>query len=445
MFIKRDIASIICNMIATLLIFLLMVISFSLNKIPMALTSFLGMLFLVVLKTVSPDEAVSTLVNSTTLTIASMFIISSAVGKTSFISKLSDIVSRISGNSFRKVLASYVFVTFILAQFIPSTTAIFAIVCPLVVSMCKKTKENPAKYLYSIAIVTVTTAYTITPIGPYAANFVENNGLFSQFGIIGYPNTVFTEMLIKIPTSLAIILWAVFGAPALTPKRMSGLSDSVYSAGVGKVAAKSDEAGLSRFQEIVCYTVFITVIIGYVFNNFGMQTWIIPAFGACILVLFRILSQKEAYSNMGIEIIFLYAGTSCLGKAFANTGAGDYIGNTVLKVLGNTSNSYVLGFAVFTAAFVMTSLLYNRAVSKILIPIVLATAAALKCDPRGLIQMCYIGSMSSFITPMATSVVPMMMASGGYTQKDLLKMGIIPAVISCVVTVSVGMTMFPCW
>lgn len=427
------------TMTVTLIVFLLMIVSFSLNKIPMSFTAFIGMLLLVLFGSVSPSEALSTIINGTTMTIMSMFIISAGISKTKLIPQLTKFVGKVSGNSFRSITASYVVVTFVLAQFIPSTTAIFAIMCPLVISMCEEMHISPSKILYSVGIVTVVTAYTITPIGPYAANFVENNGLFAQYGIVGFENTIFTEMILKIPATICIMLWAIFGAPRLAPEK--GFSSSV---GV-TIGTKMEGSKMSLSKEIICYLAFGVSVCAFVCNNFGLDTWIIPAIGAALVVACGALSEKEAFNNMGFSIVLLYAGTACLGKAFANTGAGDLIGNTVANLLGNTRNSYVLGFAVFFASFVMTSLLYNRAVSKILIPIVLATAATLKCDPRGLIQMCYIGSMSSFITPMATSVVPIMMASGGYSQKDLVRMGVIPAVICCLSTVLFGMTLYPCW
>ena len=57
--------------------------------------------------------------------------------------------------------------------------------------------------------------------------------------------------------------------------------------------------------------------------------------------------------------------------------------------------------------------------------------------------MCYVGSMSSILTPMATSVVPMMMGAGGYNQKDLVKQGWLPALLMGVVAVLVGMSIYP--
>ena len=148
---------------------------------------------------------------------------------------------------------------------------------------------------------------------------------------------------------------------------------------------------------------------------------------------------------MNMDIILLYVGVVTLGNAFANTGAGELVGDFVANLLGNTTNSYLIGAIFYFAAFFLTSVLYNRAVSKILLPLAILTSISLGCDPRGVIIMCYVGSMSSIITPMATAVVPMMMGAGGYSQKTLVKMGALPALLMGVIAVAIGMTIFPAY
>ena len=132
-----------------------------------------------------------------------------------------------------------------------------------------------------------------------------------------------------------------------------------------------------------------------------------------------------------------------LGNALGNTGAGEIVGDYAAGLLSGVQNSYAIGAIFYIAAFLMTSVLYNRAVSKILIPLAILTCMSMNCDPRGPMIMCYIGSMASVITPLATAVVPMMMGAGGYSQKTLLKMGILPSILIGVVAVGVGMTVFP--
>ena len=426
-------------MLITLIVFLFMIVSFSRHRIPMALTSVIGLLVLVVTGCVDPKTALSNLGSSTVVTMISMFIIAAGLGRTQMVEKLSKLVYRVSKGSFTKVLAGYVLVTFILGQFIPSITALFALVCPLVIAMCEEMKVSPSKMMYSIGLVTVATSYTIMPIGPYAATFIEDNGYLMEYGIKDFQFTMFTQMNIKVFVALFVLIWAIFFAPKFAPDQ------PLVPISMVEARKKAQREPLSPIREIIGYAVFFGVILCLIFQSFGLPSWIIPACGAAFLVLTGVLSEKEAIGSMCLDIVLLYVGVVTLGSAFANTGAGELVGDAVASLLGGVQNSYVLGAVFFLAAFVMTSLLYNRAVSKILIPLVILTAMSLKCDPRGLMEMCYIGSMCSVMTPMATSVVPMMMGAGGYDQKSLLKMGWIPSILMGVITVLVGMTLYPCF
>ncbi|MGE4532046.1 MAG: SLC13 family permease [Acidithiobacillus sp.] len=427
------------QMLICLLVFLFMVISFSLNKIPMALTSVIGMLALVISGCVDSATALGNIGSSTVITMISMFVIAAGLNRTQMVTHLSKMVYRVTKGSFTKVLAGYVLVTFLLGQFIPSITALFALVCPLVISMCDEMDISPSKMMYSIALVAVSGSFTITPIGPYAASFIEDNGYLAEYGITNYAFTIFTEMTIKVPVVIFVLIWAIFFAPKFAPEK------PVAPLKMLEGRKRAQKEPLNSVREVIGYTVFAVVIICLIFQSFGLPSWIIPAAGASVLVFSGVLSEREAIDNMCLDIIMLYVGVVTLGSAFSNTGAGALVGDTVAGLLSHTKNSYVIGAIFFIAAFLMTSLLYNRAVSKILIPLVILTAISLECDPRGLMEMCYIGSMCSLITPMATSVVPMMMGAGGYNQKTLLKMGCIPSIMMGVIAVAVGMTLYPCY
>ncbi len=47
------------------------------------------------------------------------------------------------------------------------------------------------------------------------------------------------------------------------------------------------------------------------------------------------------------------------------------------------------------------------------------------------------------MTPMATATVNMIMGLGGYSQKDLIKMSILPSILLIIVNVGWIMTIFP--
>lgn len=425
------------QMIITLLVFAFLVISFSLNKIPMSLTSMICMIVLVLGGCIKAKDAIGQFGSTTVITMVSMFIIAAGLNRTQMIKKMSKLVYKVTGGSFTKALAGYVVVTFILGQFIPSITALFALVCPLVISICDELKISPTKMVYSIGITAVSTSFSILAIGPYAAAYIEDNGYLTSYGFTSIEYTIWSETIVKLPVAIFVLLFAIFVAPRLAPDKPD--------IGTKEFVARKlkEQEPLSPIREVIGYGVFIAVIISLMLQSFGLPSWLIPAAGACFLVLTGVLTEQEAIDNMNLDIIMLYVGVVVLGYSFGNTGAGDVIGNCAAKLMGNTRNNYVIGAVFYIAAFLLTSLLYNRAVPKILVPLALLTCASMGCDPRGPVLMCHVGTMSSVITPMSTSVVPMMMSAGGYSQKTLFKMGIIPSILMCVIAVVIGMTIFP--
>ena len=64
--------------------------------------------------------------------------------------------------------------------------------------------------------------------------------------------------------------------------------------------------------------------------------------------------------------------------------------------------------------------MYKR---QVFIPICLLTCSALGANPTGLVLLVRAGSMTAFLTPMATPAVPICMADGGYDLKSLFKSG----------------------
>ena len=89
--------SIIC-----LIIFVLAVISYILNKIPMGLTSLTAMFLLIVTGCVDPAAALGNFANSSAIIMASMFVIAAGLNRTQMVHKISNLVYKIGIASWRE-------------------------------------------------------------------------------------------------------------------------------------------------------------------------------------------------------------------------------------------------------------------------------------------------------------------------------------------------------
>ena len=372
--------------------------------------------------------------NNNVLTMAGMFIVAAGLSRTQMVNNITKLLYRVNNGSFTRVLASYILVIFLLGQFVPSLPAMFAMVYPLVISMCKQLKCSPSKMMYPIAVTVVSTSFVIEPIGPYAAWFVTQNGYLESYGWTGSLLSMWSETMVFLPTALVTLLLTIFVLPKLMPDQPETETVAITGPDI------TNNEALSPVREFLGYGIFIATVIGLML---GLPSWAVTMAGATAVVLSGVLDEQTALIRMNMSMVLLYAGVTVMGEALSNTGAAQLLGDLAASALSGVRNGYIIGAVFYLVSFLMTSFLYNRATTTVLIPILIITCSSIGCDPRGPVILCSLASMSSLITPMPNPVVPMAMQAGGYTQKTILRVGIIPAIVRGIVGVAIAMTIFP--
>lgn len=201
-----------------------------------------------------------------------------------------------------------------------------------------------------------------------------------------------------------------------------------------------EQAPLSPVREFLGYGVFVAVILGLML---GYTSWQVTLIGAIVLVASGVLTEREAIENMNMSTVLLYVGVSAFGTALAQTGAAEMLADVFSKMLDGITNGYIVGFTFYVVGFLMTSLLYNRAVSTVLIPLVVITCSSIGCDPRGSHHPG--GAVHHVLSghPHGHCCGPMAMNAGGYSAKTCLKVGLIPGVVRGIVGTLIAMTLYP--
>ena len=422
------------SMVICLIIFAVMIILFFNRKIPMAFTSMGVIVALYVAGCVDKATVFAGFGNNNVLTMAGMFIVAAGLSRTQMVNNITKLLYRVNNGSFTRVLASYILVIFLLGQFVPSLPAMFAMVYPLVISMCKQLKCSPSKMMYPIAVTVVSTSFVVEPIGPYAAWFVTQNGYLESYGWTGSLLSMWSETMVFLPTALVTLLLTIFVLPKLMPDQPETETVAITGPDI------TNNDALSPIREFLGYGIFIATVIGLML---GLPSWAVTMAGATAVVLSGVLDEQTALIRMNMSMVLLYAGVTVMGEALSNTGAAQLLGDLAASALSGVRNGYIIGAVFYLVSFLMTSFLYNRATTTVLIPILIISCTSIGCDPRGPVILCSLASMSSLITPMPNPVVPMAMQAGGYTQKTILRVGIIPAIVRGIVGVAIAMTIFP--
>ena len=424
------------TLVICLIISVLTMISYVWGKLPMGLTALLSMVAFILTGCLSPATAVGYFGNSNAIMITAMFVVSAGFNRTQFVKNCAASVNKIAKGSLTRVMLGYVLIAALLAQFIQSSVIVFGIMAPLMMASCEELDINPSKALFPMAIVSIATISAL-PLGSGATQFAELNGYLEANDYTQFVVGLTDPMKARLPMLICVIIYCIFFATKFAPDHPVVAVSSVAT-------RKDDKEALSPFKERAGYIIFILTTVALIFQRqLKIETWVICVAGAVAMVLFGVLSEKEAIGSINWSMAFLIVGSFAMGGALTETGAGELVGDMLASVANALHNPYLIGLVFFVVPFLLTQVMMNRTVMIIFIPIAILACKSLGANPIGIMILVQSACLSSFMTPMATPAVPMCMAMGGYDLKSTVKQSVIPAAILCLVSVFWIMTIFP--
>lgn len=416
----------------TLIILFVTIIAFATGKVPFTVISSGIILALIVTGIRTPAEAFSGFINTNVIMFVAMFVIGAGLTKTSLINHAQNLVIRYKENPRMLILLSCLAAS--LLACITNATATAAIMIPLLVEIANDIGTSRSKLLFpSMACANIATSMTF--LGQGASNMTWNDIMMKG----GAPHSlhVWDFTIARIPLLVVAIVYMVFIGHRLMPDIDNNkFDDSMHS--------KSDSAKLSPMKEKIALIIILTTIILMFFENvIGIKMYLIACIGAVMLVLTGVLSEKEAISSVHQPTIFLFAGVLALSDAIKVTGVGDLVADYMIRILGDTTNPYIIMAVFFTIPFLLTQVMSNLATLTIFIPLVTSACLKIGIDPRAAVVGVLTASCISIMTPMAAPCQIMIIEPGGYTFKDYLKCGTPLALILGAMTIFLMPVMFP--
>ncbi len=425
------------QMIICMVIFALTLVSYMLNKIPMWLTAMISMAALYFTGCIDDAGALAGFANNNTILMGTMFIVASGFRRTSMVDAMCNGIMKLTRGSFITAYAGYILLALLVTNFIASPMVVYAIVSPLLAALCDKTGHSRSQYMFPMMVVCVACC-GILPLSTAIQQAGQFTGFMETYGFEGQSIRAIDFLIGSWPVLIVVPLWALFVGPKLTPKTPVVPIETLEKKG-GKEAEK-----LSPVVDKIGIVVFFATIICLVLSTqLGLKTWAVALVGSLLMCLFGVVDSKSALRDIPWDMLMLFVGALALGTALTNTGAGDLIGNALASAVGGTHNSYILGALFFIIPFILTQFMLNRSVSAVFVPICLLTCASLGANPTGLVLLVNSGSLTAFLTPMATPAVPMCMADGGYDLKSLFKSGALITLVLPIIYIFYTMTVFP--
>ena len=149
---------------------------------------------------------------------------------------------------------------------------------------------------------------------------------------------------------------------------------------------------------------------------------------AFLMVASRCLQLHEAYDAVDVPVLMLIIGTIALGAALTATGAAELYARGFLSLFAGLGPQGVL-VALIVLTSLLSHVLSNNSTAVLLVPIGLATAAALQVDPRPFVVGICFGASACFATPIGYQTNLLVYGPGGYRFTDFMKLGMVLNVV----------------
>ncbi len=156
--------------------------------------------------------------------------------------------------------------------------------------------------------------------------------------------------------------------------------------------------------------------------------------GAIGMVLLRVITIDEAYRSIDWRTIFLIGALIPLGIAMEASGTAAFLANLMFETVGGQPVIVILlAFGLLTTVFSL--FMSNVAATVLLVPLMLVLARDTGLSAQALVLLVGVCASNSFVLP-THQVNALLMAPGGYDNRDYIRAGSIMTVLFLLVAVS---------
>ncbi|HFE1815393.1 TPA: SLC13 family permease [Klebsiella pneumoniae] len=413
----------------TLCLLVFAIIMFVWEKVPLAVTSMVVCVALVLTGVLDLKQAFAGFIDSNVILFVAMFIVGGALFETGMANKVGGVITH-----FAKTEKQLIFIIMVVVGVMPgflSNTGTAAVLIPVVIGVAAKSGFTRSRLLMPLV---------------FAA------ALGGNLSLIGAPgNLIAQSALQNIGSGFGFFEYAKVGLPMLVCGILYFLTigykflpNNSNSSEVGSIGEQRDYSHVPRWKQILSLVVLIATILGMIFEKqTGISLTVAGCIGALVLVITGVLTEKQAYKAIDSQTIFIFGGTLALAKALEMTGAGKLVADQVIGLLGNNSSPFMLLVVVFALSVVMTNFMSNTATVALLVPVSLSIAAGMGADPRAVLMATVIGSSCAYATPIGMPANMMVLSAGGYKFVDYAKSGIPLIIVSTIVSLILLPILFP--
>ncbi|SEA93935.1 Di-and tricarboxylate transporter [Oribacterium sp. KHPX15] len=344
------------------------------------------------------EQALSGFYDKNVVMLAGMFAIAGMLGKTRLVESIKTKLTsgQESGKGDLRIVLSLLVIAVILAQFMTSQSSIIMIMMSFMMGICEESEEIKLSRILLPLTFVMTAFMGKFPVGSTGVTtylmlnqFIEASGSNQMLDVLSLMKCTLIPGIIG-------LLYCAFTYKML-PKK--DVDTSAF-----KTNKKGDDEKLDKKHEMIVYIGFIIAVAGlFLSAQLGARAMFIPV-AICIIMIFTGTMKENYFLNSLIHgPVPMCATILGIANVLTASGAGDIIGNGVLKILGGNPSPLMIVSVFAFVTIITTSFISNTATFMVLVPIACSVCAAAGYDPRAAVVACFSCSLLSVLTPMANT------------------------------------------
>lgn len=385
----------------TLGILFVAAVMFFTEVVPLPITALLVPVALSICNVIPSKTAFGYFGDPTVVLFMAMFIVGEGTFITGFADKVGRAAVAMSKGSEVKLLVFSMAAIGLLSTVL-SNTGTTVVAVPMILGMCLSAKLAPGKILMPVAFAS-SLGGTVTLVGTPPNGIV--NSMLEQMGV--QPFGFFEFGLIGIPLLIVGLIYYGLIGYRLLPKGRELHEDLVTEETVRRTEKMWMSVGIFAFVVVMMASEVMNLTTAAVL-------------GACLMVITRCMTMREAFRSVDWTTIFLFAGMLSMSAAMDKSGAAAIVANAVVS---RVSDPWMLMLVCCALTAIVTNFMSNTATAALMAPLALPIATASGISPLPIVMGIAMSASACFLTPIATPPNTIVLGPGKYSFLDYIKAG----------------------
>lgn len=420
------------------------------QPIPLPTVALLIIIGQVLLLGIDSSDVARNLMKDSVLFIMGSLMLAVAVVEQKLDKRIALVIVSLTGTKTWRVVLGLSVISGILASFVGEHT-VAAMMLPVGITLITLTSDDPKQVRKLAAVILLSISYGCSVAGIGTPSGGARNAI-----MIGYWQDLLynasepeTARYIVHYTRWMLYAYPVFliQLPLVTVLLLTTFKPEFDDLGpaIEKLKAQVMHQGRLRGRDWLSIAIFLLLILGWVTvsSSIGMGT--VALLGAAAFLVLGLVKWRNINSGVDWGVVLLYAAAISLGIQMKDTGAAEWVAQSVLGVLSPIGADHGVGLFAAVAALTtsVTNTMSNGAAVAVLGPIVLDLAVVSGESPLIVGFVTAVSSAFAYLTVVGTPACTIVYSSGYLKPTDFLKVGWKMVLVSFVIVLLAATVYWP--